>query len=125
MGDRGNIVVDGVYLYSHWGGSELPKVLQEALAKQWRWTDGAYLCRIIFDCMTRGHHDTETGFGISLGLCDNEHPILHVSSNSQTVKLKTEKGKDLGAWTFREYIELAIDPDMDDQFAALGAKVEH
>lgn len=62
MGNRGNIKIleqyreDGidhdnipaVCLYTHWGGFKLPLTLQTALKKEWRWTDGAYLARIIF-----------------------------------------------------------------------------
>ncbi len=33
MGDRGNIVVDGVFLYAHWGGAELRKTLGKALKR--------------------------------------------------------------------------------------------
>jgi hypothetical protein len=119
MGDRGNIVVDGVYLYSHWTGSNLPKVLQDALAKRWRWTDGSYLCRIVFDCMTEKAHGDETGFGISTHIGDNSHPILHVSTDSQTVTLKTEDGATLASWTFAVYCLIQFGEL--DQFAVLHA----
>jgi hypothetical protein len=53
MGDRANVYVHdgvepGVYLYTHWHGSDLPEVVKVALAKQWRWKDSAYLGRVIF-----------------------------------------------------------------------------
>lgn len=87
MGDRANIVIretwpedlsprEAVFLYSHWGGYELPAVLQAALAKRWRWDDPSYLARIIFDVMLSGDHEAETGYGISTRLTDNEHPLL-------------------------------------------------
>jgi len=84
MGDRGNIrVAQGpeapdVFLYSHWGGSDLANVLQVALSRRQRWDDPAYLTRIIFDAMTEGHHGSETGYGVSTCCPDNEHAVLRV-----------------------------------------------
>lgn len=118
MGDRGNINVDGVYLYTHWRGSYLPKILQEALAKRWRWTDGGYLCRIIFEQMLGRERDTETGFGIALGLLDNSHLILFVDSNKGTVTLREEPsertnvpqlGRELGSWSFEAFLKIELE----------------
>lgn len=109
MGDRGNIAVrqprsgTSIYLYSHLGGTELPEVLQKALAKRWRWDDHEYLTRIIFDEMTMGDQGAETGFGIGVAPPDNEHPILEVNCDTQYVNVqRTGRG-----WTFEEYIALA------------------
>lgn len=90
MGDRANVVIDEeqggtIYLYTHWGGSELPATLQTALKKRWRWDDEPYLARLIFQEMTRGSENNETGFGISTTPQDNEHPYLRVSVKAQTV----------------------------------------
>lgn len=87
MGDRGNVYMKeddrGVYLYTHWSGSELPFVVQNALKQQRRWSDGPYLARIIFCEMVKGQELKETGFGISTHMPDNEHPILVVDSEHQ------------------------------------------
>ena len=92
MGDRGNIVIkqDGgkgeIYLYSHWGGEELPKTLRAALVRgKGCWDDSPYLARIIFCEMVKGHEMSETGFGISTYECDNEHDLLIVDPDKQTV----------------------------------------
>lgn len=90
MGDRGNIAVvqrDGglIFLYTHWGGSSISDDLRTALARRQRWDDGPYLTRIIFDEMAYEWHGTETGFGISTDICDNEHDILVVNPNTQKV----------------------------------------
>lgn len=82
MGDRGNIEIrqphttDSVYLYTHWGGSDIASTLAAALDRgRGRWSDPAYLTRIIFDELTAGDR-SETGFGISVGQPDdNEHHI--------------------------------------------------
>lgn len=73
MGDRGTIfIVDtGIFLCTHWTGSELPKILRDALKRgQSRWNDPAYLTRIIFCEMIRGDNEGTTGFGISNSQCD-------------------------------------------------------
>ena len=108
MGDRGNIFVKdttyekstGVYLYSHWGGSELKETLQTALKKfPDRWTDESYLTRIVFSTMVKDDVDGETGFGISTYLTDNEHDIIMLDPGTQTVTIGEKK------WTFKEFCE--------------------
>lgn len=92
MGDRGNIVVlqkgyrteeiRGMYLYSHWGGSDLAGVLDKAFAGggRNRIGDQEYLTRIIFSHLTQGEV-SETGYGISLFAApDNEHSMLVVEA---------------------------------------------
>lgn len=82
MGDRGTVEVrqykKSVYLYTHWHGSELPKILKKALGRKQRWDDGAYLARIIFCTMLNGDMDGETGFGISAGPCDGAEYVVDV-----------------------------------------------
>lgn len=107
MGDRANVVIlqrpqqdqelGGIYLYTHWGGSDLPIVLRNALARGLRWTDEQYLARIIFCEMVRGLESEETGFGISNYLADNDRPLIEVDANAQTVRI----GKT--TWTFEDY----------------------
>lgn len=117
MGDRANVAVvqdDGkalVYLYTHWGGCELAADVQKALAKKWRWDDGSYLTRIIFDTMTDGSHGQETGFGIATYRPDNEHSIVVVDPNTQRIGFAFE-GKEPDcyiSWTFEEYIALPLE----------------
>lgn len=113
MGDRGNIAVqDGgkrVYFYSHWSGSELPAIVQKALRRQQRWDDAPYLARIIFNTMTEGCSNSETGFGISTDVCDNEHPIVVVDCDTKKVRFEPEDAQVLDAdgVSFADYIALA------------------
>ena len=113
MGNRGNICVHfedmkKVYLYTHWQGSEIKKMLKTALSSQagrGRWNDPQYLTRIIFcEMVGEEHLKGETGFGISPSLHDNGHPILHVFPDTQTVQEKTENGKVLTTWTFNSFV---------------------
>lgn len=97
MGDRGNVYVrrdaeHGVYLYTHWCGSELPATVGEALRKgKSRWNDPSYLARIIFCEMIRGDRDDLAGFGISDMLEDNEHPIVVVDVEYQRIQFVPEE----------------------------------
>lgn len=109
MGDRANLHVknndqdNGVYLYTHWNGSELPGVLRAALSKEVRWSDCQYLTRIIFDTMTEGYHGEETGYGISAFLGDGCHRVLVVNCEKQEVSYHDK------TWTFQEYANLSED----------------
>lgn len=98
MGDRANIVIESnggrVYLYTHWYGHEMPAIAQDALRRKQRWGDAPYLARIVFCRMVRGQEGDETGFGISLRTCDNEHPICVINVDSQTVAFEADPNKD-------------------------------
>lgn len=83
MGDRANVVVmtkpHPVYLYSHWGGRDLPLVVQDALRRgPDRWSDDSYLTRIIFSEMIKDSVEGTTGFGIGTQAPDNEHDLVMV-----------------------------------------------
>ncbi len=97
MGDRANIVVrqdeGDVVLYTHWNGDILADIVHAALSKKWRWQDDAYLARVIFCELVKGSEQNETGFGISTGLCDNEHPLIVVDVGQQRVYLYDEEDK--------------------------------
>ena len=113
MGDRGNIVIEfapkqeRIYLYTHWGGSQIGADLQRALAKRWRWTDTAYLTRIIYDTLVGIQVGTETGFGIAVAAPDNEHPYIVVRPDVQTVTYESEDGNVLaGPYSFDAFLTL-------------------
>lgn len=126
MGDRANCVVrqrdeepGEVWLYTHWRGSELLHLVQQALKKKWRWSDPAYLTRIIFDVMTDGAKE-ETGFGISCSgdLCDNEHNLIVVDVPREEVRIENyshridpdspEYRKALWRFGFQEFCDLNL-----------------
>lgn len=71
MGDRAMAEIktqDGsIYVYTHWGGSDLPDTAKYAVSKaKPRWDDESYATHIIIDQLTREGRDSETGFGIML-----------------------------------------------------------
>ena len=93
MGDRGNIIVKNgestVYLYTHWGGSDLKKIIKAALIRgRSRWSDGSYLARILFCEMIKEDVLGETGFGISSVIGDGGTDIV-VDVYKQKVNSKT------------------------------------
>lgn len=103
MGDRGNVYITdsdpnsyqasefqrgshGIYVYSHWDGHVLPRVVQVALAAaRGRWSDDQYLTRILIDQITKPGRDQETGYGIGLKMGDNSYPITVVDVGRQEV----------------------------------------
>jgi len=90
MGDRGQVLIlpDKVYLYTHWGASDLEKTVQEALNHNWRWDDSEYLARIIFDTMISDDQGNETGFGIGTSLHTDVYKLVTVDCKNQTVKVE-------------------------------------
>jgi hypothetical protein len=117
MGDRANIVLDqeegkSIYLYTHWGGNELPETLARSLERtRERWTDEIYLGRLIFQDLTRGSEDSITGFGLSTYVGDNSYPYLRVDAGKQTVTVdfsalrawNDQKDKPPKVYTFEEF----------------------
>lgn len=110
MGDRANVCVknndddNGVYLYTHWYGTELPFTLQNALLSRQRWQDTAYLTRIIFSEMITVHDEVKSflGYGISTFVCDGHKRILYVNCRDLTIK-RSDSDKQ---WTFEQYVNL-------------------
>lgn len=107
MGDRGNIKIGKVYLYTHWGGSKIKQTLQKALARHQRWNDEAYLTRIIFCEMIGNDIDGETGYGISTSIQDNNHNIIEVDVKNQKIKELISDNNDIvtSEWSFQEFID--------------------
>ena len=103
MGDRSNIVIkqyDGnrVYLYGHWMGADSIAITKKVLERKERWDDQAYLARMIFSEMVRGDLDSDTGYGISTTMCDNEYPIIVLDPSTQMAWLEEYEWGDGGSF---------------------------
>lgn len=130
MGDRGNVYITdtategytaseyqagarGIYVYSHWDGSNLPETLREALiAGRGRWSDDSYLTRILIDQITKSGRDREIGYGVSLKITDNEYPITIVDLGAREVAWASPGDeRDPAKWvsrtSFGDYVLLA------------------
>lgn len=115
MGDRGNIELifadhaDHIFFYTHYDGSRVLHILRRALRKRWRWDDPTYLARIIFCELVKGSEADETGYGIGLSICDNEHPIPKVFLNEQRVVYQGQN------WSFDGFCRAVFDGDGDEE----------
>ena len=107
MGDRGQVYIkdENVWLYTHWGASELTKTVRKALAHKRRWEDAEYLARIIFDEMTRGGGDCPyTGYGISgRGPHGDAWRIITVDVGNKVVRVEDNGVVEIET-TFDEFI---------------------
>lgn len=92
----------GVYLYTHWGGSELPQILASAMLRgKDRWDDESYLARIIFSEMVQGAEMETTGYGIATYEMDKNHETIFVDVANQEIRHGQLK------YTFTEFVEAA------------------
>lgn len=105
MGDRANVAFyyagrkEPIYFYTHWGRSELVETVRKALERgRDRWTDEAYLARIVFSEMIQSEVLSETGYGIAPYECDTG-PVVEIRAERQTVALR-------GKWvkSFDEFV---------------------
>ena len=102
MGDRANVYVHhgerpGVYLYTHWAGSELPAIVVSALRRGvGRWNDVQYLTRIIFCEMIKDDVEGKTGYGISAEVGDGDDRIVDVDTSTQQIRFIGYDHLDLG-----------------------------
>jgi hypothetical protein len=114
MGDRRNIVCEfpqaSVAFYTHWAGTEAPGDLKTALMRgRSRWSDPAYLARIIFCAMVEADIQGQTGFGIEAILpgsdayCEASPRDLVVDLAGQLISQGSK------SWTFEEFTKLDED----------------
>jgi hypothetical protein len=62
MGDRGQVLINGAVLYSHWGAADLAETVRQGIAAG-RW-DADYLAANIFRAMVKDEIDSGLGYGI-------------------------------------------------------------
>lgn len=89
--ERDDFATKGLYLYTHWAGSEWRERLIEALkVARPRWDDEQYFNRIILTEMYKDLVGSVTGGGVSLDLIDNSHDIIICDPITQTVATAPE-----------------------------------
>lgn len=105
MGDRAQVHIKdtGVYLYTHWGGYNLPETVHRALSKRWRWDDPEYLARIIFEEMIKPFPNEETGFGIDTEKHDDAYRIVTIDCSKEKISI-TDFGKTIYESTFEGFV---------------------
>lgn len=103
MGDRTNTVfrqADGadIVLYQHWGGYNMMHNLAIAIdAARSRWDDESYAIRIMISNLIGDEWRSETGYGLSTRIMDNEHSIPVVDFSDNTVALYDYEWDGFGA----------------------------
>lgn len=136
MGDRSNIVVvqpdnNRIFLYGHWMGDDNYRVAGQVLSRQERWNDAPYLARMLFSLMTSHDPNSDTGFGISTSMCDNEYPIVVIDPQNQSVHLEEYIWGDGGKFetitphvTFEEFVNAySVSESLNDLAVNMGSKL--
>jgi len=110
MGDRAQVKIimydkdPPVYLYTHWKGCRIEKLVCNALKRKQRWDDPEYLARIIFDEMKEKDFNEETGFGIGTSEHEDIHTLITVDGMRKIVDIKKYDEPDIRL-TIKEFIE--------------------
>jgi hypothetical protein len=113
MGDRGQVKVvlekGSIWLYTHWGASELVGVVRKALIRgKSRWEDPEYLTRIIFCEMVRGDEESLTGFGIGLSQHDDVWRVVTVNTVDQSISVNDYDSGGIGPVPFATFVESGL-----------------
>lgn len=113
MGDRRMVEVKSsegsLFVYSHWGGFELPKRAVAAIkSAQPRWNDEPYGVRIIVDQLIAPGRDQETGYGLMLKpSCEDSYngdkPSILIDLVEQRLTIQGESNGVVGG-TFQEVV---------------------
>ena len=121
MGDRANVVIktgpfmhDAFVVYSHWAGTELPQLVQDALnSEHAKSRDGhpAYQARILVSKIIPAEaHGEEGGWGLSHRIEDNEagRPVLVVDLDDKEVWIANEDAINVSKnrWSFDDFREI-------------------
>ena len=75
-----------IYLYQHYDGYGLYKIVNNAISRKARWDDPEYLTRIIFSEMIKNHIDDTTGYGIGTSQHGDIEYLVEVDIDNQTIK---------------------------------------
>jgi len=112
MGDRGQVrlVSEGspdIYFYTHWGASDLPEVVADALNRgKGRWNDDEYLNRIIFSEMIKDDVISETGFGISTSQHGDIWRLVTIHHDTKSVEVNEIGSVTIyNVWSFDSFIK--------------------
>ena len=92
-----------VVLYTHWGAKDMLMNLKTVLKRRKRWSDAAYLSRMIFCKMVEGDERGETGYGIMTNnVCDAEEEIVVDCDRQEVIVKGSDNNK---SYTFSELAE--------------------
>lgn len=114
MGDRGNVSIkqsngQKLWVYTHWSGSDLPKLVQDGLKfanggrhGQSRWNDQPYFNRCIISAVIGEKHlHDNTGYGVDVECGDGADQVVEIDLPEKRVSFRDQ------TWSFEEYVALA------------------
>lgn len=114
-----------VWMYTHWGGSDLDKDVRIAIQKATpRWGDPTYATRIALRDLLAPFED-EHGAGVGFGISDNEYSYVLVVDfeaklvafhNLPAIWWKNEPGDSAFEWTFDEYLDPANEDEIHQRW---------
>ena len=92
-----------VVLYTHWGANDMLSNLKTVLKRKTRWSDAAYLSRMIFCKMVEGEERGSTGYGImTCNIGDAEEEIVVDCDRQEVIVKGSDNNK---SYTFSELAE--------------------
>ena len=94
-----------IYLYQHYDGYDLYKIVCNAISRKARWDDPEYLTRIIFSEMIKDHIDDTTGYGIGTSQHDDIDYLVTVNVDEQRIlewKGYDDEWEVINSTTFKE-----------------------
>ena len=94
-----------IFLYTHWGSFDLNETLAEGLERSRpRWGDAEYATRILFNTLTKGDEEGETGYGIGTSEHgDLDYPAVEVNLDDRKVRYR-RFDQDLKEIGFEDFI---------------------
>ena len=118
IGDRAQVKINPfwkgsknppLYLYTHWGASNLEGTLVEALKRKVWWGDDTYLARIIFETMIKDDIGSEVDFGIDTVQHGDIWKLIELSDDQKISVfichgVNPENHKEVWTGTFEEFI---------------------
>jgi len=103
MGDRGEVQVGDVYLYTHWDADRLPEIVKAAMVRGRKvWDDGEYLARVIFCEMIKDEVMGLSGNGISTQPFDAWRRI-YINTDERSIIIR-DNGKFVINMSFEDYV---------------------
>ena len=92
-----------VVLYTHWGAKDMLSNLKTVLKRKTRWSDAAYLSRMIFCKMVEGDERGDTGYGIMTNNVNDAEQEIVVDCDRQEIIVKGNDNNK--TYTFSELAE--------------------
>ena len=102
-----------VVLYTHWGADEMEDDVRDVMSRKKRWTDPAYLSRMIFSRMIRNDIDGEHNYGIMTDNIGDAEKEIIIDCDRQEIIVKGIESNI--TYTFDDFIDDGFEPTTADE----------